>query len=165
MSGKPDVRKKVVLAFMVEIAQTSSEEETLSFAEQFARRLVLGDVVALNGELGSGKTQFVKGVCRGLGVVDVVASPSFIIMNEYKAPRNGAESFSVFHFDFYRIRSLNEVYDLGVEDYFYGRGICLIEWAKAASSLLPTKRYEITLSVLPQENTREITIEKVGEEK
>jgi tRNA threonylcarbamoyladenosine biosynthesis protein TsaE len=166
MSAKPDVReKKVSLAPMVEIARTFSEEETISFAEQFAHLLALGDVVALYGELGSGKTQFVKGVCRGLGVIDVVTSPSFIIMNEYKAARDGAGSFSVFHFDFYRITSLYAVYDLGVEEYFYGKGICLIEWAKAASSLLPRKRYEVTLSILPQENTREIRIQKVGQEK
>jgi tRNA threonylcarbamoyladenosine biosynthesis protein TsaE len=150
---------------MVEIARTFSEEETVSFARQFADLLVIGDVVALSGELGSGKTQFVKGVCRGLGVVDVVTSPSFVIMNEYKAARNGAGPFSVFHFDFYRITSLSEVYDLGVEEYFYGKGICLVEWAKAALSLLPTKRYEVTLSILPQENTREIAIQKVGQER
>jgi tRNA threonylcarbamoyladenosine biosynthesis protein TsaE len=150
---------------MVEIVRTFSEEETISFARQFAHLLVVGDVVALNGELSSGKTQFVKGVCMGLGVIDVVTSPSFIIMNEYKAARNGVGSFPVFHFDFYRITSLNEVYDLGAEEYFYGEGICLIEWAKAASSLLPTRRYEVMLSILPQENTREIAIQKVGQER
>jgi tRNA threonylcarbamoyladenosine biosynthesis protein TsaE len=165
MSAKPDVGEKVPSALVVEVARTFSEKETISFAEQFAGRLVLGDVVALNGELGSGKTQFVKGVCLGLGVVDVVMSPSFIIMNEYKATRNGGGALSVFHFDFYRIRSLNEVYDLGIEEYFYGKGICLIEWAKVATSLLPTNRYEVSLSILPQESTREITIEKVGQGK
>ncbi len=165
MSAKPDVREKASFTLMVEVARTLSEAETISFAEKFAGRLVPGDVVALNGDLGSGKTQFVKGVCLGLGVVDVVTSPSFVIMNQYKAARNGAVAFPIFHFDFYRIRSINELYDLGVEEYFYGRGICLIEWARAATSLLPMKRYEVALSVLSEENTREITIEKVEKDR
>jgi tRNA threonylcarbamoyladenosine biosynthesis protein TsaE len=163
MIAKPDVRDKVSFALMVEVARTSSEAETISFAERLASRLVPGDVVALNGDLGSGKTQFVKGVCLGLGVVDVVTSPSFVIMNQYKAARNGTASFPIFHFDFYRIGSINELFDLGVEEYFYGKGICLIEWARAATSLLPMKRYEVALSALSQENMREITIEKVEE--
>jgi tRNA threonylcarbamoyladenosine biosynthesis protein TsaE len=161
MSAKPDVREKASFALMVEVAQTASEAETISFAERFAGRLVPGDVVALNGDLGSGKTQFVKGVCLGLGVVDVVTSPSYLIMNQYKAVRNGAGAFPIFHFDFYRIRSVSELYDLGVEEYFYGKGICLIEWARAATLLLPMKRYEVALSASSQENIRDITIEKV----
>lgn len=147
---------------MVESAATFSEDETISLAERFAHRLVVGDVVALNGELGAGKTQFVKGVCRGLGVLDAVTSPSFIIMNEYKASRNGGMPLSVYHFDFYRIKSLSEVYDLGIEEYFYGNGICLIEWAEAAESLLPKSRYEVTLKVV-DENAREINIERIGD--
>ena len=146
---------------MVESTTTFSEDETISLARRFAHRLVVGDLVALSGELGAGKTQFVKGVCRGLGVLDVVTSPSFIIMNEYKASRNGGTPLSVYHFDFYRIKSLSEVYDLGIEEYFYGNGICLIEWAEAAGSLLPKNRYEVTLKVLG-ENAREIKIERRG---
>jgi tRNA threonylcarbamoyladenosine biosynthesis protein TsaE len=165
MSTKPDTTEKVSLALMVEVARTFSEKETVSLAEKFAGRLVLGDVVALDGELGSGKTQFVKGVCLGLGVLDVVTSPSFIIMNKYKAARNGAGVFPIFHFDFYRIRSIDELYDLGIEEYFYGKGICLIEWARAATSLLPSKRYQVTLHTLPEENTREITIERAEKDR
>ncbi len=146
---------------MVESATTFSEDETISLAERFAHRLVVGDVVALNGELGAGKTQFVKGVCHGLGVLDAVTSPSFIIMNEYKASRNGGTLLSVYHFDFYRIKSLSELYDLGIEEYFYGNGICLIEWAEAAGSLLPKNRYEVSLKVLG-ENARVIKIERRG---
>jgi tRNA threonylcarbamoyladenosine biosynthesis protein TsaE len=165
MSVRPDAGEKVSFALMVEVARTSSETETISLAEKFAGRLVPGDVVALNGDLGSGKTQFVKGVCLGLGVADVVTSPSFVIMNQYAAVRNGAEAFPIFHFDFYRIRSIDELYDLGVEEYFYGKGICLIEWARAATSLLPMERYEVALRVLSQENTREITIEQVEKDR
>jgi tRNA threonylcarbamoyladenosine biosynthesis protein TsaE len=165
MSVRPDAGEKVSFALMVEVVRTSSETETISLAEKFAGRLVPGDIVALNGDLGSGKTQFVKGVCLGLGVADVVTSPSFVIMNQYTAVRNGAVAFPIFHFDFYRVRSINEVYDLGVEEYFYGKGICLIEWARAATSLLPMKRYEVALRVLSQENTREITIEQVEKDR
>jgi tRNA threonylcarbamoyladenosine biosynthesis protein TsaE len=147
---------------MLETVRTFDQKETIAFGRQFADRLALGDVIALNGELGSGKTQFVKGVCLGLGVVEAVTSPSFIIMNQYKGARNGAQPFSVFHFDFYRLKSLNEVYDLGIEEFFYGNGICLIEWAKAAASILPEKRYEVTLDVLDDQNARDIKIERVG---
>jgi tRNA threonylcarbamoyladenosine biosynthesis protein TsaE len=149
---------------MVETVRTFSENETISLGRKFADHLNLGDVVALNGQLGSGKTQFVKGICLGLGVVEVVTSPSFITMNEYKGVRNGAQSFSVFHFDFYRIKSLDEVYDLGIEEFLYGKGICLIEWARAAVSILPEKRYEVTLDVLDDQNAREIRIEEVGDD-
>jgi tRNA threonylcarbamoyladenosine biosynthesis protein TsaE len=147
---------------MVETVRTFGQKETITVGRQFADHLTLGDVVALNGELGSGKTQFVKGVCLGLGVVEVVTSPSFIIMNQYKGVRDGALRFSIFHFDFYRLKSLDEVYDLGIEEFFYGKGICLIEWAKAAVSILPEKRYEVTLDVLDDQNARDIKIEKVG---
>ena len=143
---------------MVEVTRTSNEAETISFAERFADRLVPGDVVALNGDLGTGKTQFVKGVCLGLGVVDVVTSPSFVIMNQYKALRNGARVFPVFHFDFYRIKSLNELYDLGVEEFFYGKGICLIEWADKLQELTPLDRTEIRFSFGRRENERLITV-------
>jgi tRNA threonylcarbamoyladenosine biosynthesis protein TsaE len=165
MSTKPDTNEKVSFDLMVEVARTFSEGETVSLAQRFAGRLAVGDVVTLDGELGSGKTQFVKGVCLGLGVLDVVTSPSFIIMNKYKAARNGHGAFPVFHFDFYRIGSIDELYDLGIEEYFYDKGICLIEWARAATPLLPRKRYQVTIRMLPPENTREITIERVEKDK
>jgi len=142
---------------------TFSPDETIALAKEFARGLDVGDILALYGELGAGKTQFVKGVCLGLGIEEVVASPSFILMNEYKGSRNGKGSFSVFHFDFYRINSLNEIHDLGLEEYFSGRGICVIEWADVARSLLPQNRYDVTLRFLDDPNTREVTIEKVGD--
>jgi tRNA threonylcarbamoyladenosine biosynthesis protein TsaE len=147
---------------MRETYTTQSEEETISLGSRFARRLAEGDVVALYGELGVGKTQFVKGVCTGLGVKEMVASPSFIIMNEYKGSRNGLAPISVFHFDFYRVKSQNEVHDLGIEEYFSGRGICLVEWAEVAKPLLPSHRYDITFRMLENLNAREILIEKLS---
>jgi tRNA threonylcarbamoyladenosine biosynthesis protein TsaE len=102
-----------------------SAEETEAAGRAFAGRLVPGDVVALTGTLGSGKTRFVAGVCDGLGVSGHIASPTFTIINEYPAPFG-----LVAHIDMYRIRNLNEVADLGVEEYFNSRCICLIEWVK-----------------------------------
>lgn len=148
---------------MIETYKTSSESETISLAKKFARRLVEGDLIALYGELGAGKTQFVKGVCLGLGIKEIVASPSFVLMNQYKSPQNGRGSLSVYHFDFYRINTQEEVFDLGVEEYFYGRGICLIEWAEVARTLLPMCRYDVTLRILDVESAREIQIERLGE--
>jgi tRNA threonylcarbamoyladenosine biosynthesis protein TsaE len=164
MKANADISEQDPQSVVVETVRTFNEKETINVGREFAARLTDGDVVALNGELGSGKTQFVKGVCLGLGVVEVVTSPSFIIMNEYKGERDGATPFSVFHFDFYRVKSLGEIYDLGVEEFLYGKGICLIEWAKAAVSVLPEKRYEVTLNVLDDQNTRDIKIERMGHE-
>jgi tRNA threonylcarbamoyladenosine biosynthesis protein TsaE len=164
MKANADISEQNPQSVVVETVRTFSEKETINVGREFAARLTGGDVVALNGELGSGKTQFVKGVCLGLGVVDVVTSPSFIIMNEYKRAQDGAKPIPVFHFDFYRVKSLDEVYDLGVEEFLYGKGICLIEWAKAAISVLPEKRYEVTLNVLDDQNTRDIKIERMGHE-
>ena len=148
---------------IIETKTTLHETETHSLARRFARRLVPGDVVALYGELGAGKTQFVKGVCLGLGIEEIVASPSFILMNEYKRSENGVGLLSVFHFDFYRVNSLKEVFGLGIEDYFYGRGICLIEWPEIARSVLPNNRYEVFLKILENPSSREVKIEKLGE--
>jgi tRNA threonylcarbamoyladenosine biosynthesis protein TsaE len=164
MEANVDISEHDPQSVVVETVRTFSEKETIAIGREFAARLTGGDVVALNGEFGSGKTQFVKGVCLGLGVVDVVTSPSFIIMNEYKGERNGTKPIPVFHFDFYRVRSLDEVYDLGVEEFLYGNGICLIEWAKAAASILPEKRYEVALDVLDDQNARDIKIERMGHE-
>ena len=147
---------------MIETFKTYSEEETISFASRFAQRLTAGDIVALYGELGAGKTRFVKGVCLGLGIKEVVASPSFIIMNEYKGSRNGSGPVSVFHFDFYRVKSLDEIYDLGLEEYLFGNGICLVEWAEVAKPLLPPHRYDVTLRMLEDLDAREIRVEELS---
>ncbi len=141
---------------------THSERETLEAASNFARRLKRGDLIALSGELGSGKTQFVKGVCLGLGVKEHVTSPSFTILNEYKGfLTRGKDLILIFHFDFYRVSSLEEIYDLGFEEYFYDDGICLIEWAERAEPLLPERYYKVQLKILDGEHQREIRIAEV----
>jgi len=137
--------------------QTHSAEETRSLGERLGRQLVRGDVVALLGDLGSGKTCLIQGICRGLGVRGVVNSPSYTIVNEYlgRCP--------VYHLDFYRLHGREDLLDLGSEEYFYGDGICLIEWAERAVDLLPAQRVEVYLE-RGRGNRRKITIRRVDED-
>jgi tRNA threonylcarbamoyladenosine biosynthesis protein TsaE len=132
---------------------THSESETAAQGEKLAPRLTRGDVVAVYGELGSGKTHLIQGICRGLGVKDHVVSPTFTIVNEYAAGGR-----SVYHFDLYRVASLREIVDIGFEEYIDGEGICLIEWAEKAAPLLPPRRYEITMAPGDDVNSRTIAI-------
>jgi len=111
---------------------TRSPEETLALGRAFAAGLVPGDVVALEGTLGTGKTQFVLGVCEGLGVRGPVSSPTFALINVYPA-----QFGSLVHADLYRINTLVEVAELGLEEYFNGRSICFIEWADRVPGVLP----------------------------
>lgn len=137
---------------------SNGSEETARAGEEFAHSLRPGDVVALFGELGSGKTVFIKGVCRGMEVVDEVTSPSFTLIHEYTG------RVPIYHFDFYRIENQDEFFELGCEEYFYGEGICLIEWADRIIEYLPTKRFEIYLKNLFYqgcENKREIFFRKL----
>lgn len=134
---------------------THSEEETIAVGEKFAGRLQAGDVVALFGDLGSGKTRFVKGVSLGLGVKEHVTSPTFVVVNEHLDGR-----IPLYHFDFYRLRSLDELQEIGFDEYVYGNGVCLLEWADAIQEKLPLKRYDVHLSLGTQENERLISIEQ-----
>jgi tRNA threonylcarbamoyladenosine biosynthesis protein TsaE len=138
-------------------ATTRSEAETVQMGAEFSRQLQQGDVVALYGELGSGKTQFVKGICQGLDVSEYVTSPTFTIINEYHG------RLRVYHFDFYRIESLEEIYDLGFEEYLDNASICVIEWAEVAEKLLPPKRYEVVLKHGAAETERTIAVVKSKE--
>lgn len=136
---------------------SNSERETVAFGEEFARtKLKAGDVVALIGELGSGKTRFIKGICSGLGVTEHVSSPSFTIVNEYASDR-----CKIFHFDFYRITSISELKEIGFDDYIYNDGICVIEWADRVMDLLPPNRYDVLFTLGESETVREIVINKV----
>lgn len=112
----------------------NSLNELPAAARQFADGVKKGDVYAFYGSMGAGKTTFIKAVCEALGVDDVVTSPTFAIVNEYTSAELSAP---VYHFDFYRIKKLEEVYDMGYEDYFYGNGVCMIEWPELVENLLP----------------------------
>ncbi len=133
---------------------SSSVEETKKLALEFSKQLSPGTTVALSGPLGSGKTVLIQGICQGLGVKHLVTSPSFIIINEYQG-----EKFSVYHLDLYRLKNIQELMNLGYEEYFYSNGVCLVEWAEKAFELLPENRIEINLKIL-SENQREISIQQ-----
>jgi tRNA threonylcarbamoyladenosine biosynthesis protein TsaE len=132
----------------------SSEEETRNLAEELAKHLTERMVVLLNGELGTGKTFFIKSVCNFLGV-DSVSSPSFAIVNEY---RNNKK---IIHFDFYRIKSKAELYDIGFEEYLADDAIIFIEWANMFPEILPKQNLQINLEFI-NNTSRNITIRKNG---
>lgn len=134
---------------------SSSPEETFQIAKNFSERLKPGDIVALCGNLGTGKTIFVKGICAGLNAEQVPLSPTFSIINEY----NGI--YKIFHFDFYRIKDISELYDIGYEDYFNDESICLIEWADLFPEILPENRFEVKIEFGIDETQRKITISKL----
>jgi len=132
---------------------TSSPEETKKLGETLAKGFSPGLVVALFGPLGSGKTCLTQGICSGLEVKDFVVSPSFVLINEYEG------KYKVYHIDLFRLEKLSEIINLGYEEYFYGEGICIIEWAEKAKELLPDKRMEIYLKII-SEKEREIRIKE-----
>jgi len=134
-----------------------SAEETEAAGRAFAGRLHGGDVVALTGTLGSGKTRFVAGVCRGLGVSGPVTSPTFTLINEYPA-----EFGLVAHIDMYRVNGMNEVAELGIEEYFNTGCICLIEWAEILLAILPPGRFHVSFAHGGSESERTIEIEGPG---
>ncbi len=141
---------------------TLGVDETFELGKAFSRRLRQGDVVALYGELGAGKTELIKGICAGLGVRGHVASPSFILIAEYPL-QFGDKRSKVYHIDLYRVHSTSELLGLGLDEYLSGDGICLIEWAERAERFLPANRYDVHLSLGSTEQTRIIAISEVSE--
>ena len=115
--------------------QITSLEEIGTAAEEFVRLAMQEDTVfAFNGQMGAGKTTFIKALCEALGVSETVTSPTFSIVNEYRSDETGE---LIYHFDFYRIKKLDEAYDMGCEDYFYSGAVCFIEWPELVEDLLP----------------------------
>lgn len=141
---------------MTETFTTRNEEETMRLGEHLANRLQPGDVVALYGDLGSGKTRLVKGISRGLGVSEAVTSPTFVVVNEHPGGR-----MPLFHFDFYRIRTIAELDEIGFDEYLDRSGICVVEWADLVRQRLPEHRYDIQCALGADDNERTFTIEKV----
>ena len=130
-----------------------SPEETQAIGERLGARLVAGSVVACTGELGAGKTCFLQGLARGLGVTGAVTSPTFVLVNHYRG------RLPVYHLDAYRTGSLTELVDLGLEDMLHGDGVTVIEWADKLLPLLPARTIHVHLSGLGDE-PREIRIEE-----
>ena len=126
---------------MTEI-KIQSLEHIHEAASQFIEAMGDNTVFAFYGKMGAGKTTFIKAVCEELGVEDVVTSPTFAIVNEYRSDSTGE---LIYHFDFYRIKKLEEVYDMGYEDYFYCGAVCFIEWPELIEELLPGDAVKVTI--------------------
>ncbi len=124
----------------IEILSNNSNE-TLKLGEKISTQLKAGDIVCLFGDLGSGKTTFVKGLAQGLGIeADVVNSPTFVLLNIHEG------KLPLYHFDLYRLEDVQEILALGYEEYFYGEGITVVEWAERLKHLMPKKYVHVELS-------------------
>jgi len=126
-----------------------TEADLPEAAKIFAEGIGEKRIFAFYGSMGAGKTTFIRALCDYLGVEDTVNSPTFSIVNEYESKRLNAP---IYHFDFYRIRRIEEVYDMGYEDYFYSGHICLIEWPELIEELLPEDTVRVTISVEEDES-------------
>lgn len=130
--------------------------DTLNLGRKVAKNLKEGDIVCLFGELGSGKTVLAKGIASGLGInKDKIISPTFVLMRQYA----GRGNMPFYHFDFYRLKAYNDILVLGYEEYFYGRGITVIEWPERLEYLMPQEYLKIELS-FRDKNSRSIEITK-----
>lgn len=115
-------------------------------ARQFIENIGDHRVFAFYGKMGAGKTTFIKAICEELGVEDIITSPTFAIVNEYTSHASLLTPHdSIFHFDFYRIKKLEEVYDMGFEDYFYSGSLCFIEWPELIEEVLPEDAVKVTI--------------------
>ena len=117
-------------------------EKIREAATEFVANIGDNTVFAFYGKMGAGKTTFVKAVCEELGVDDVITSPTFSIVNEY---RSATTDELIYHFDFYRIKKIEEVYDMGFEDYFYSGALCFIEWPELVEEVLPEDAVKVTI--------------------
>lgn len=122
------------------IIETENPEETFALGQKIGRAATPGQVYTLTGDLGVGKTVFTQGVASGLGITEPVNSPTFTIVQVYEEGR-----LPFYHFDVYRIGDIEEMEEIGYDDYFFGEGICLIEWAELIKEILPENRISITI--------------------
>ncbi|MBO7709735.1 MAG: tRNA (adenosine(37)-N6)-threonylcarbamoyltransferase complex ATPase subunit type 1 TsaE [Lachnospiraceae bacterium] len=139
---------------------TTSPEETAQIGRELASEAGPGMVITLNGDLGTGKTVFAQGFAAGLGVKDYINSPTFTILQVYE---DGC--LPLYHFDVYRIGDPEEMDEIGFDEYVYGEGVSLIEWAELISDILPERRIDVRIRKLPDQgdDVREITIERQAE--
>lgn len=121
---------------------TRNAGETENLGERLGHLLMAGDLISLTGELGAGKTVFTRGVARGLGVRDYVKSPSYTLINEYTG------RLPVYHIDLYRLEGLEDIEELGYEEYFYGKGVTIVEWGEKAGPFLPEELLRVKIEVL-----------------
>jgi tRNA threonylcarbamoyladenosine biosynthesis protein TsaE len=123
------------------ILESKKPEDTYLFGKKLGEKAQPGEIFLLEGDLGVGKTVFTQGFAKGLGILEPVNSPTFTILQEYDTGR-----LTLYHFDVYRIADIEEMEEIGYEDYFYGDGICLIEWANLIAELLPEKSRKIRIT-------------------
>ena len=122
------------------IIETNSAEETFALGKALGEKASPGQIYTLDGDLGTGKTVFTQGVAAGLGITEAISSPTFTIIQEYDTGR-----LPLYHFDVYRIGDIEEMEEIGYDDYFFGEGICLIEWADLIREILPEHVIRITI--------------------
>ena len=139
------------------VFESNKPEETYAFAKQMSQKASAGQIFTLTGDLGVGKTVFTKGFAAGLSIEEDVNSPTFTIVQEYTTGR-----LPFYHFDVYRIGDIEELDEIGFEDYLYGDGVCMIEWANLIEDALPTKRTDIVIEKDLQRgfDYRRITVEE-----
>ena len=133
---------------------TESEQDTLSFASRLSSMLAAGDTVLLTGDLGAGKSELTRGIAKGLGVAETVTSPSFTILNVYESGR-----YPLYHFDWYRLESSEELYELGMDEFLGGDGIAVVEWPGRCPDAVPEGAVRIRMTA-PGENERMIECEE-----
>ncbi len=133
--------------------RSESCEETMRLARMLGEQLKPGSVVALFGELGAGKTRFVQGLAEALQVQDVVNSPTFTLVNEYRG------IFPIYHMDLYRIQQEDEALDLGLDEYLYGEGVTVIEWSERIMNILPSSAWKVRITPAATETGRFIEVE------
>lgn len=140
------------------IIESKCEKDTFELGKKIGREAAPGDVYTLVGDLGVGKTVFTKGVAAGLGILEPVSSPTFTIVQVYEEGR-----LPFYHFDVYRIGDIEEMEEIGFEDYIYGEGVSLIEWANLIEELLPERYTQITIEKDPEKgfDYRKITVENI----
>lgn len=126
-----------------------NEEETKKFGKELSEKLTAGSIVALTGDLGTGKTTLTKAIAAGLGVTDVITSPTFNIVKQYDSGR-----LPLYHFDVYRIGDVDEMYEIGYEEYFFGDGVCVIEWADLIEEIIPDDAVRIEIEYGEKEGER-----------
>ena len=148
--------KESLIIFSMEIKITSLDN-LREAAKQFIAAMEDNTVFAFYGKMGAGKTPFIKAICEELGVTDVINSPTFAIVNEYRSDETGE---LIYHFDFYRIKKLDEVYDMGYEDYFYSGALCFIEWPELVEEVLPGDAVKVTIEEV-EDGTRSVRLESI----
>lgn len=136
---------------------SNSAEATHKIGEKLGKLLSKGNILCLSGDLGAGKTALTQGIAKGMGVNEYVTSPTYTIINEYQG------RIPLYHFDVYRLNDVEEMYELGYEEYFFGDGAVVVEWADIVRDIVPEERLWITILHAKDENSREIILEPTGE--